>query len=68
MNKNYVWWIDIPTDVYDGADATWKNTGTFFSREEAIAFAMAEYGADEDGCVRLITQGEAVEDDEEEEL
>lgn len=65
MSKNYVWWIDIPTSRKDGSDNIWENTGTFFSREKALAFAKEEYGADEKGCVCLITQGDAVEDEEE---
>lgn len=61
MGKNCVWWVDIPTSRKDG----WENTGTFFSREKALAFAKEEYGADENGCVCLLTQGEEVEDEKE---
>ena len=63
MSKKHVYYVDIPTDSQDGV---WKNTDTFFSRDEAIAFARAKYGADENGCVCLIAQGCVVETEEEE--
>ncbi len=62
MSKKHVYYVDIPTDK----DGVWKNTNTFFSRDEAIAFARAKYGADKNGCICLITQGYVVETEEEE--
>jgi hypothetical protein len=45
--------VDLP-NPYD-IEGSWLNVGNFESREEALAFVQATFGADEDGKISLIT-------------
>ena len=51
-----MYWVDIPqeSNIYDD-DGAFKNVGEFKTREEAIAFAMEWFGADETGKISLVT-------------
>ena len=59
MSKTYA--IDVPNG-YD-AEATWINYDYFDTKEEAIKFAMHHFGADENGCICLLSELEEDEDE-----
>lgn len=49
-----MWYVDIPP-AEGTCCSDWKNVGTFGTEQEAIKFAMEQYGADDEGKVCLIT-------------
>lgn len=54
-NSHYV---DIPPTLerYDPeVEIEWVNVGSFKTREEALKFAQEMFGADENGCICLLT-------------
>ena len=59
MSKTYA--IDVPNG-YD-PEAAWINYDYFDTREEAIKFARHHFGADENGCICLLSEIEEIEDD-----
>jgi len=52
MSKFYS--IDVPNG-YD-AEAAWINYNCFETKEEAVKFAMHHFGADENGCICLLSE------------
>jgi hypothetical protein len=54
MSDPDVYYIDMPNS-YDGLNFQWLNLEVFETREEAIKFAQHHFGADENGCICLIT-------------
>jgi len=51
------WYVDVPKqpNLDPGMDNEWENVQTFATREEAIAFAKEQFGADDEGRVSLVT-------------
>ena len=51
-------YVDIPdVPASDTSEGSYKNVATFHSYTEAVAFATAAFGADEEGRIHLITGG-----------
>jgi hypothetical protein len=49
--------IDLPDSFgpYEDTGTSWREVATFESREEAIAWAVATYGADEEGRICVVS-------------
>ena len=58
MSKIYR--VDIP-HMYRKDE--FYNVATLDTREEAIQFCKDNYGADDKGCICLVSEGQAVEED-----
>ena len=54
MSNTY--FVDVP-DARD-AESPWINCSDFETKEEAIQFARHHFGADENGCICLISEVE----------
>ena len=51
-------YVDIPdVPASDTSEGSYKNVATFHSYPEAVEFATAAFGADEEGRVNLISSG-----------
>lgn len=49
-------YVDLPTvDCIGNADGSWQNVAEYRSRTQAIQFAQTHFGADEQGCVCLVS-------------
>jgi hypothetical protein len=54
--------VDIPNDA--GAGEEWTYVNEFDNRDEAIAFCMTEFGSDNQGRINLITEDDALDEDD----
>ena len=59
MSKYYA--IDVPNG-YD-PESAWINYNCFETKEEAVKVAMHHFGADENGCICLLSELEEDEDE-----
>lgn len=65
MGKRRIFYVDVPDPSnWDSSDPSWVNITVLASREDAIAFCKEYFGADKDGNVCLITEGETDEEEE----
>lgn len=54
-----IWYVDLPDPCKVGIPgAEWKQIEIFFTKKEAVEFCRDEFGADEEGRVQLISEGE----------
>ena len=50
------YYVDIPTiECMDNPDAAFRNVAQFDDPEQAVKFCQEHFGADEKGCVSLIS-------------
>ena len=50
------YYVDIPSiQCIQNVDACWIPVATFDNRKEAIEYAQKTFGADENGCICLVT-------------
>jgi glycine/serine hydroxymethyltransferase len=55
---NETWYVDIPTlESANDEEAPWIPVATFSTYAEAIEYTQKHFGADENGCILLITGG-----------
>ena len=52
-----IFWVDIPDSTSFDPECPFVNVATFNKKEDAIKYVMEVYGADEDGRLKIITEG-----------
>lgn len=50
-------YVDVPpSEIFEDVETPWINIESFDTKEEAIAFAMKYFGADENGMICIISK------------
>ena len=52
-----IFWVDIPDSTSFDPECLFVNVATFNKKEDAIKYVIDVYGADEDGRLKIITEG-----------
>lgn len=58
------WLVDVPNSANPDAEV-WVEVAEFDTQPQAIAFTREKYGADEKGCICLVSECVTVGDDDE---
>lgn len=49
------WLVDVPNHANPDAEV-WVEVGEFDTEQQAISFTQEKYGADEKGCICLVSE------------
>ncbi len=56
MSTEKIYYVDIPSiECVNNPDGPYISVAQFATKEEAIAFAQEQFGADENGQIQIVT-------------